>query len=167
MDNIFTSDSGVVELKSNNFTRREKKEKKRTIKKIINNNKKKKKITIKKIIKNKKKNKNVNLFLKKSIRGDKRGLILFYTPWCKSCENFKYKWSEIALLFKNRFFIGAVNVENSIYENEIVRSQLKIKSYPTIMFVTKTGKVSIFKGSRDINEITEFICKKEKIDCEK
>jgi thioredoxin-like negative regulator of GroEL len=92
-------------------------------------------------------------------------LILFYTPWCKSCEDFKYKWSETALLFKNRFFIGAVNVENQKNENDILRNELEITTYPTIVYVAKNGKIQKYGGTRNINEIVHFICKKEKLKC--
>jgi thioredoxin-like negative regulator of GroEL len=94
-----------------------------------------------------------------------RGLVLFYTPWGRSCNDFKYKWSEIALLFKNRFFIGAVNVENQKSKNDILRHDLEITTYPTIKYVSKNGKLQKYGGTKNINEIVHFICKKEKIKC--
>jgi thiol-disulfide isomerase/thioredoxin len=94
-----------------------------------------------------------------------RGLVLFYTPWCRSCNDFKYKWSEIALLFKNRFFIAAVNVENKNNKNDIIRNELKITTYPTIKYITKDGKVTKYERSRNINEIVHYICKKENLTC--
>jgi thiol-disulfide isomerase/thioredoxin len=131
MDDIFGLESGVPELKNDQFIRKKK-----------------------------------EIFLKKEIKGlNIRGLIFFYTPWCKSCEDFKYKWSEIALLFKNRFFIGAVNVENQKNKNDILRNELKITTYPTIKYVAKNGKIQKYDGTKNINEIVHFICKKEKIKC--
>jgi thioredoxin-like negative regulator of GroEL len=136
MDNIFSLDSGVPELKNKHFIR-----KKNTVKK------------------------KTEITLSKKIRGNLRGLILFYTPWCRSCEEFKYKWSEVALLFKNRFFIGAFNVDNQEDSNDILRNELGITTYPTIKFLTKTGKIKMYGGTRNINEIVHFICKKEKLEC--
>lgn len=105
------------------------------------------------------------VFLNKKVKGNFRGLILFYSPWCKSCDKFKYKWAELARLFKNRFFIGAVNVENQLMNNEQLRADLKITQYPTIKFVNKDGKITDYKGTKNPNDIIHFICTKERIDC--
>ena len=131
MDNLFTLDSGVIELQNDFFIRKKK-----------------------------------DIILNKNYRGGNlRGLILFYTPWCQSCEEIKYKWSEIALLFKNRFFIGAYNVENESTENDILRNELKITKYPTIKYIGKNGKIHDYSGTRNINDIVHFICVKENINC--
>lgn len=106
------------------------------------------------------------IFLNLKISKKQQGLIMFYSPYCKSCETMKEKWAELATLFKNRFFISALNVENDYMENENIRADLRITQYPTIKFIQKSGKIVDYKGQQTINEIVHFICEKEKLDCE-
>ena len=104
-------------------------------------------------------------YLKNDFFKNKKGLIVFYAPWCGHCVNMKMTWIEISRIFKNKFSIGAVNCENKQMNNHKLRKNMKIIGYPTIKYVNKKGKIFDYNGLNSINELIVFICKKEKIKC--
>lgn len=89
---------------------------------------------------------------------DKYGLINFYAPWCPHCRNMVEMWSDLAIQFKYKFAIGAVNCENK--DNYDIRNKLKIEYYPTIKSVSKKGIISKYDGNLLKDEIMYYICTK-------
>ena len=90
----------------------------------------------------------------------KNGLITFYAPWCKHCQNMKEMWENLASTFKNQFIIAAVNVENVDRNNGKLLKTFNISKYPTIKYVTKTGTVVKYDGIRNYDDIVYFIWNK-------
>lgn len=62
----------------------------------------------------------------------------FFTNWCPKCKRFKSIFEETKPLFKNLSF-GKFNSEAP--ENWSLVSKYKVKSYPTLVYFDKNGKV--------------------------
>ncbi len=89
---------------------------------------------------------------------DKYGLINFYAPWCKHCQNMVETWSDLAIQFQHKFVIAAVNCENK--DNYEIRNKLRIKEYPTIKFITKSGSIYEYIEGMSKDDFIYYICSK-------
>ena len=89
---------------------------------------------------------------------DSYGFINFYAPWCPHCIKMKETWTDLAIEFKNKFAIGAVNCENK--KNYKIRDKLRIMQYPTIKTVSKNGIVSNYEGNYMKDDMIFYICNK-------
>ncbi len=100
-------------------------------------------------------------FIQKTVTADSfktGGLINFYVPWCPPCKEMRDLWMELAVQFKGKFAIGAVNCELPF--NYILRSRFSIRSYPTVKYVTKKGLVKNYTGELTRDALIIFICEK-------
>jgi thioredoxin-like negative regulator of GroEL len=88
----------------------------------------------------------------------KIGLINFYAPWCKGCVKFKDQWIDLAIHYKNKINICAVNCEDP-YNNSL-RWKFDITSYPNIMFFDENGYLEHYDGSINTDLIQQFISSK-------
>ena len=89
---------------------------------------------------------------------DKNGFINFYAPWCPHCKKMVEMWSDLAIQFKHKFIIAAVNCEKK--ENYEIRNKLRIREYPTIKFVSKNGLLYNHKNGGTKDDFIYFICNK-------
>ncbi len=85
----------------------------------------------------------------------KNGLINFYVPWCKCCQEMKDMWIGFATEFGNRFLIVAVNCERNFNYN--IGQWFNIKQYPTIKYIETNGTLHDYKGKIEKDAILEFI----------
>ena len=88
---------------------------------------------------------------------NKKGFVIFYVPWCKHCCKRAKMWEELACRFKNKFYISAVNCENIIKDNDLLRLKYNVKIYPTVFYVTKNGSLHKYKGVLEKDDIIYFI----------
>ena len=91
---------------------------------------------------------------------DKRGIIVFYAPWCGHCKSSAEMWRSISTTFKNKFPIGVVNCEDTEKNNHLLLRTFNIKAYPTIKYVTRNGTVYNYKGKENKEDIIYFIWNK-------
>ncbi len=89
---------------------------------------------------------------------NKYGLLNFYAPWCPHCKTMVELWSDLAIQFKHKFVIGAVNCENK--NNYKIRDKLRILQYPTIKSVSKNGIVSKYDVEYMKDDMIFYICNK-------
>lgn len=90
-------------------------------------------------------------------KNKKFGFILFYTPWCKHCNNMKDIWSELAIENINNFYFGSVNCENLKEGNDYLSAKLKVTAYPTIMVINKNGRLTEYIGSIERGNLLFYI----------
>ena len=93
---------------------------------------------------------------------DKNGILVFYAPWCRHCQSSSSMWKTISSTFKNKFPIGVVNCDDFDNQNFKLLKTFNIKAYPTIKFVSKSGKVLDFDIGDTMDEIIYFIWTKLK-----
>lgn len=86
---------------------------------------------------------------------NKKGLVLFYAPWCIHCKQMRDKWIDLAESFSDRFVISAINIEDFTVGNDKLLYTFKVKSYPTMFFV-ENNKLIPYK-EKNIDNIVYFI----------
>ena len=86
---------------------------------------------------------------------DKNGFIIFYAPWCKHCVETQPMWSELAIYFKYKFPIGAVNVETDF--GYYLKSVMGVTTYPTVFQVHKNGTLKKYNQKTDKDYLLYYI----------
>lgn len=86
-----------------------------------------------------------------------KGLIVFYAPWCKHCNDMSDEYSELACTYLNKFPLGAVNCEDLPNKNDLLASYANVTKYPTIKKVGKNGLISNFDNNFIKNNIIYHI----------
>ena len=86
-----------------------------------------------------------------------KGLIVFYAPWCKHCNIMGDDYSELAIVYKNIFPLGAVNIEDINNNNDLLSSAAKIKTYPTIKKIGKNGLLQNYDTKFNKDNIVYYI----------
>ena len=104
--------------------------------------------------------KNNELILKNKNFKNVDGLIAFYAPWCGHCQNMRDMWSDLAIQFKFKFSIGAVNCENK--KNVSLTMRANIEQYPTIKYVDSNGRLYNIDKLNTKDDFIAFICSKLK-----
>lgn len=102
--------------------------------------------------------KNNSIKINNKLLLDKPGFVNFYAPWCKHCIKMVPIWSDLAIEFRNKFIICAVNCENK--KNYKIRNALKILQYPTIKSISKKGTICNYNDSYSKEDLLYNICTK-------
>lgn len=97
--------------------------------------------------------------LNKNITSNLNGIIVIYAPWCETCNMTKDLWENIAILFKYKFNIYAINAYNFDDNNQDLTLPLDVRIYPSYKFVNKNGEISTFNGKINESELVKYIVK--------
>ena len=109
-------------------------------------------LTLKDFILKKKK-----LFINNDYFNEKKGLIVFYAPWCKHCIKLSDLLVELALSNINIYYFGAVNVENIKDGNDYLSVYGNIKKLPTLKYIDKKGKLIDYTFKYNYDNLIFFI----------
>ena len=90
------------------------------------------------------------------------GFILVYAPWCEHCLKIALMWSELAIQFKYKFDIYALNSEDIKNKNDHIVAKLNVKKYPTLFIINNKSKVVAYKYNVNLNDIIFYISLKIK-----
>jgi len=89
-----------------------------------------------------------------------QGMIMVYAPWCGHCANPELRNMYITLskeLKKHDIYLTAINSTKP--ENEPLVETLGVQGFPTLMYFNKSGKLSEYKDSRDMESIIKHFIK--------
>lgn len=88
---------------------------------------------------------NKKLYINHDYFIDKKGLIIFYTPWCKHCKKISSLIINLALSNINLFYFGAVNTENLKDGNDYLAVYANVTKFPTIKIIDSDGSLIDYK----------------------
>ncbi|CAH0581155.1 unnamed protein product [Chrysodeixis includens] len=82
--------------------------------------------------------------------------INFYSPFCPPCQNVAEHWKKLAEMYKGIVKIGAVNCK---YHNSFCYNNMRIGSYPTLLFYPNgnSGSYVYHSGERTLDALDEFV----------
>jgi thiol-disulfide isomerase/thioredoxin len=90
----------------------------------------------------------------------KSGVVLFYSPNCGHCKDFKPTFLELGNQLGNTVPLGAFNCIDFEGKNNILSEYLDIAGYPTIKFYDHRNHAFIdYEGPRNIKSIVGELCK--------
>lgn len=90
----------------------------------------------------------------------KNGMVLVYAPWCQHCKGFTETWNDLAQQYNYIFPLGAINAEDIDNRNHQLSSDLSVKAYPTIFYVSKNGRLTKYKHDETRDELIYFMSSK-------
>lgn len=97
------------------------------------------------------------LYINNNYFHEKKGLIIFYAPWCKHCRKISELLVDLALSNINVFFFGAVNAENIEDGNDKLCIYADIEKFPTIKYIKEDGTMENYKYEYNIDNLIYFI----------
>lgn len=81
-------------------------------------------------------------------------LLFVNVTWCGYCVSTKPVMEEVAQVLGSVVPVYSVDAE----EREDVARELKVASYPTIIYVSESGAKFRYTGERTLDALTSFVC---------
>ncbi|CAL9114412.1 unnamed protein product [Musa textilis] len=84
----------------------------------------------------------------------KNVLLEFYAPWCGHCKKLAPILEEVAISFENEADVIIAKMDAT--KNDIT-DEFAVQGFPTLYFVSASGKISQYKGNRTAEDIINFV----------
>ena len=101
--------------------------------------------------------KDKKLFINNPYFERNKGLIIFYSPFCKYCKKISDLLIKIALSHLNLFSIGSVNSENIEDGNDYVCSYANIQKFPTLKYISEEGIILDYPYDYNMDNLIYYI----------
>ncbi len=85
----------------------------------------------------------------------KRGIVVFYAPWCGHCKSMVGDFKELATKVQkqSKAYCGGFNC----VEHKSLADEMGIKGFPTIKTVDEKGNMSDYQGGRTPDEMMSVL----------
>lgn len=93
---------------------------------------------------------------------DKKGLVVFYAPWCPHCATLRPSLVKLAKITKGLYPVAAINTTNEEYGNNLLKDYFNITGYPSIKFFNE-GTFTDYTGGRSVVDLLRFMCKADNL----
>ncbi len=87
----------------------------------------------------------------------KKGIIIFYAPWCNHCINMYDDIIELSINYMNVFPIAVVNIEDIENKNDLLTSNAYVTKYPTMKVLNKNLILENYNNDLTKDNITYYI----------
>jgi thiol-disulfide isomerase/thioredoxin len=87
----------------------------------------------------------------------KKGIIIFYAPWCKHCIDMYDDIIELSINYMNIFPIAVVNIEDLQNKNDLLTSYAYVTKYPTMKVLNKNLILENYNNDLTKDNITYYI----------
>jgi thiol-disulfide isomerase/thioredoxin len=111
-------------------------------------------LTLKDFIYNKQ---NEKIYINNKYFSEKKGIIIFYAPWCKHCLKISETMINLALSNINLFHFGAVNLENIKDGNDYLGIYANIKELPTLKIINEDNTLENYPFNYDIDNLIFYV----------
>lgn len=81
-------------------------------------------------------------------------LIYVYVDWCPFCQKAKPIIDQVERVLGQEIPVVRVNAETQ----KPLAKKLGASSYPTILYLDRTGSTHTFEGERSVDTILNFVC---------
>lgn len=92
---------------------------------------------------------------KQALRNKKHVLVVFYSPWCKYCENMKTEFYKAANEFKNDPNVEFAAVDCT--KEKTLCDENGVKGYPTLRYYSYYNNTSYYKGNRTEQDFVMYM----------
>ena len=87
----------------------------------------------------------------------KKGIIIFYAPWCPHCVNMYDDIVELSINYMNIFPIAVVNIEDLNNKNDLLALYANVSKYPTMKVLNKNLILENYNNDLTKDNITYYI----------
>ncbi|XP_057446025.1 protein disulfide-isomerase-like [Lotus japonicus] len=88
-------------------------------------------------------------------KSGKNVLLEFYAPWCGHCKSLAPILDEVAVSYQNDADIVIAKFDATA--NDVPTESFEVQGYPTLYFISSSGKISPYDGGRTKEDIIQFI----------
>ncbi|CAH0392699.1 unnamed protein product [Bemisia tabaci] len=87
--------------------------------------------------------------------------VKFFAPWCGHCKRLAPTWDELAKKFSENSKIKIAKVDCTLSSSKTLCNTQEVDGFPSLFLYIDGKKVSEYNGSRDLEDLYNFVIKHE------
>jgi len=81
----------------------------------------------------------------------------FYSPWCGHCKRLAQTWELLGKKFLNRDGIKIAKIDCTQTDNREFCNEQEIEGFPSLFLYKDGQKISEYRGSRELDDLYDFV----------